>query len=269
MRMHGQGLNKPFKNLIFKSRPVPHFRFPVLSQCAGVYHFIFTRHGGLSEGNYAQLNVSSNVGDDPQKVAANLTKIRDTIGARCLVSMTQVHGDNIVLLHKGDVVKDTVLGRCDGVVTDAPGVAVMVKLADCQGVIVFSEERGVLGISHCGWRGNVLNILGKLVGVMEKEFACSAKELRAAIGPSLGPCCGEFKEYREIFPPAFSRYMVRENYFDLWAISCHQLMDAGIRAENIETAEICTKCNEDLFFSYRANKVTGRFATVAMLIGEA
>jgi len=104
---------------------------------------------------------------------------------------------------------------------------------------------------------------------MEKEFACSAKELRAAIGPSLGPCCGEFKEYREIFPPAFSRYMVRENYFDLWAISCHQLMDAGIRAENIETAEICTKCNEDLFFSYRANKVTGRFATVAMLIGEA
>jgi copper oxidase (laccase) domain-containing protein len=87
----------------------------------------------------------------------------------------------------------------------------------------------------------------------------------AAIGPSLGPCCAEFVSHKEIFPDRFMRYLVRENHFDLWAISRSQLMEAGIDRDKIEVAGICTKCHSDLFFSYRAEGVTGRFATVAML----
>jgi len=87
----------------------------------------------------------------------------------------------------------------------------------------------------------------------------------AAIGPSLGPCCGEFITHEQIFPNEFRQFMVRENYFDLWRISRWQLLNAGLIEENIEVAGICTRCRTDMFYSYRAEGITGRFATVAML----
>ena len=59
--------------------------------------------------------------------------------------------------------------------------------------------------------------------------------------------------------------MVRENYFDLWQLSRWQLLEAGLKKENIEVAGICTRCRTDLFYSYRAEGTTGRFATVVML----
>ena len=62
--------------------------------------------------------------------------------------------------------------------------------------------------------------------------------------------------------------MIEENYFDLWGISRQQLMDAGLQKENIEVAGLCTRCRTDLFYSYRAEGVTGRFGTVAMLAPE-
>ena len=87
----------------------------------------------------------------------------------------------------------------------------------------------------------------------------------AAIGPSLGPCCGEFVTHEEIFPKEFGRFMVGENHFDLWKLSRWQLLEEGIKEDNIEVAGICTKCRTDLFYSYRSEGVTGRFGTVVML----
>jgi len=238
----------------------------MLSGCNRVFGAVFTRHGGASKGPYTQLNVSYNVGDDPGSVAANLSKIKSVIGAQWIATMTQVHGDNIFSLRRDNLKHETVLDGYDALVTDVPGVALIVKLADCQGVIFFCEKKNVIAIAHCGWRGNVAGILKKVVGVMEREYGCDPGGLKVAISPSLGPCCGEFKGYEHIFPLEFSRFMVRENYFDLWAISRDQLVDAGVKRQNIETAEVCTRCHADLFFSYRASKVTGRFAMAAMLI---
>jgi len=100
---------------------------------------------------------------------------------------------------------------------------------------------------------------------MKSEFGCEPGDITAAIGPSLGPCCSEFKTYREIFPPEFVTHMVSENHFDLWEISRMQLLRAGLMKEKIEIAGVCTKCNTDLFYSYRGEGETGRFGTVAML----
>ena len=87
----------------------------------------------------------------------------------------------------------------------------------------------------------------------------------AAIGPSLGPCCAEFVIHEQIFPRLFGRFMRRENYFDLWEISRWQLSRAGLEEKGIDLAGLCTRCRTDLFFSYRAEGVTGRFGTVAMI----
>ena len=114
-------------------------------------------------------------------------------------------------------------------------------------------------------RGNVKNILGKVVDTMGTDFGSRAAHMLTAIGPSLGPCCAQFINYKNEFPEKFKKFMVREGYLDLWGISRQQLSDSGILKSNIEVSGICSRCRTDLFFSYRGEGVTGRFATVAMI----
>ena len=96
-------------------------------------------------------------------------------------------------------------------------------------------------------------------------YGCRPAELYAAISPSLGPCCAEFRNFRREFPPELWRYEVRPHYFDLWQLSRDQLQAAGLKPENIEVAGLCTRCRGAEFFSYRRDKITGRQGTVIAL----
>jgi polyphenol oxidase len=246
------------------SKGISSIRFELLSRHAGLAHGVFTRKGGLSTSPYDALNVSYSTGDQPSNVDSNLKLIKDHIGASQIISMNQIHGTEIVALHK-ESHDDISTPVADAMITDITMLGIMVKQADCQGIILYDAISSVAAVVHCGWRGNVQNILGAVVDRMQSEFGCEAKDLLAAIGPSLGPCCAEFTTYYEIFPQEFTEYMAADNHFDLWEISRMQLMRAGLRKDNIEIAGICTKCNTDLFYSYRAEGETGRFGTVAML----
>ncbi|WP_035253925.1 peptidoglycan editing factor PgeF [Desulfatiglans anilini] len=240
-------------------------RFPGLSRQPGLSHAVFTRRGGESSPPYDTLNVSESVGDAGGCVRGNLERIRRHLGAERLFWMNQCHGDTVAVIRPEEAALADTVPDADALVTDAPGLAVMVKQADCQGVVLFDPERRVTAVAHSGWRGSVRNILGCTVSVMEQVFGCIPRDIRAGVGPSLGPCCAEFKSFREIFPRSFNAFRVGEAHFDLWGLSIHQLMAAGLRRERIETAGICTRCRKDLFFSYRGEGATGRFATVAML----
>jgi len=194
--------------------------------------------------------------------------IGDAIGAKDMAFMNQVHGKEILVLRQQDFdgLREPV--NADAMITDIPQLALMVKQADCQSVLLFDPAKGVVANVHCGWRGNVINILRSVVERMTSDFSCQATDLAAAIGPSLGPCCSEFLDYEEIFPEAFRRFMIRKAYFDLWKISRYQLLEVGLKNEHIEVAGICTRCKSELFYSYRGEGETGRFATVAMLKGD-
>lgn len=246
-------------------REVPFFRFPGLSQFLDLAHFVFTRHGGVSDSDFRSLNVSASTGDSPRNVESNLSLIREVTGASALRFMNQAHGKNIVILRKGSLEDGAGPFTADAMVTDAAGVGLLVKQADCQAVILYDPLRRAVANVHCGWRGNAQDLLSEAVTVMKTEFGCDPSRMRAAIGPSLGPCCAEFVTYREIFPESFRSFMVRDNFFDLWAVSRFQLVQSGLKAENIESAGWCTRCRTDLFFSYRGEGRTGRFATVVVL----
>jgi YfiH family protein len=246
-------------------REVPFFQFPGLSVYPELAHFVFTRHGGVSDFAFRSLNVSFSTGDRADNVETNLSVIRQITGARSLRFMNQVHGNNIVTLRESTVRSVERVFTADAMITDLPGMALLVKQADCQAVILYDPARKVVSNVHCGWRGNVNGVLRAVVADMEAEFGCDPSGLRAAIGPSLGPCCAEFVTHQEIFPESFSPFMVRENYFDLRAISHSQLLALGLKNEHIESADLCTRCRTDLFYSYRGEGQTGRFATVAML----
>jgi YfiH family protein len=141
-------------------------------------------------------------------------------------------------------------------------------VADCQSVILYDPVRKAVGNVHCGWRGHVRNILAKSVAEMTSGFGSRAEDLIAAVGPSLGPCCAEFKTHETIFPAHFKAHMARRNFFDLWALSRAQLIEAGIKTRHVFISGICTRCRTDLFFSHRAEGLTGRFCTVAMLVDD-
>jgi YfiH family protein len=205
------------------------------------------------------------VGDRPEKVSENIKKIRKIINAKDVIDMNQSHGNGIVVLGQENSGAHEKATFADAMITDVPRVGLLVKLADCQGTIIYDPRRNVVANVHCGWRGNVLNILEHVIIRMKNEFGCEESDLLAAIGPSLGPCCAEFVSHKEIFPEAFKVFMVENNHFDLWAVSRRQLQDAGLQANNIEVAGICTRCRTDLFYSYRGEGTTGRFGIVAML----
>ena len=243
---------------------IPCLQFDRLLTHNDLIHGVFTRKGGVSRPPYDSLNVSFNTGDRHDHVGENLRLIKERIGAGHIMAMNQVHGTDIITLHRGNC-SDLSTRSADAIIIDIPMLGVMVKQADCQGVILFDPVKSVVAAVHCGWRGNVQDILGAVVNRMRSEFGCNPEYMKAAIGPSLGPCCAEFTTYRDIFPEEFHGFIVGDSHFDLWGISRMQLLKAGLMEDNIEIAGICTKCNRDLFFSYRGEGNTGRFGTVAML----
>lgn len=251
--------------LIWIDEAVPYFRCPLLSACPQLSHAIFTRLGGRSHPPYDRLNTSYEVGDLPDRVAMNLALIQDTFCARELITMRQVHGTEILVIRTAGDLCETRARSADAIITNVPGLALLVKQADCQGIILFDPNRSVLAVAHCGWRGNVADILGAVVVRMKRDFASEPGDLLACIGPSLGPCCAEFVDYETLFPEHFQAFKVGQTHFDLKAISQCQLLNAGVRHENIHISNICTRCRTDLFYSYRGEGATGRFGTVAML----
>jgi YfiH family protein len=257
--------NSPKINFPPAGQKATTFRFEKLSQFEEIRHEVFTRHGGVSNPPYDTLNVGCGEGDHPENVRANLEIIKTIMDARHLLLMKQVHGNDIYIFRKGRFPTPPSTMTGDAIISDIPSAAVVVKSADCQAIILFDPIKKVISNVHCGWRGNASNIIAGAVARMKSNFQCDPSHIIAGIGPSLGPCCAEFMTYREIFPETFKRFMVRKNFFDLWQISRWQLLEAGLQKKHIEVAGICTRCRTDLFYSYRAEGITGRFATVAML----
>ncbi len=245
-------------NLVF-------FRFPTLTN-DNLQHGVFNRQGGVSSPPYDSMNVSFGVGDDPLQVRRNRAKIKEALGIDTLISARQVHGDRVLVVDAG-MKEDFEAEGYDALVTrDNSGL--MIQQADCQAVIIFDPETPAVGLAHVGWRGSVAGIVRSTVLTMASVFGSTPAQLRAAISPSLGPCCAEFRDFRRDLPLWMHGFQVRPNYFDFPAITIHQLQQAGLLRENISSSRVCTRCNPD-YFSYRRSVVTGRFATLVTLSGRA
>ncbi len=244
---------------------IPFFCFSHLQALAGFSHGVFTRRGGVSPSPCRSLNVSVHTSDAASSVRENLERVRRVLGADRLVCLEQAHGRDLVTIREDSLDRLDASLTADGLVTDVPGLGLLIKQADCQAVILMDPVRRVVANIHCGWRGHVAGILGAAVARMHREFGSRPRDLLAGVGPSLGPCCGEFKGHESLFPRFFRAHMVRPDHFDLWSLSRAQLKAAGVRASEVGVARLCTRCNTDLFFSYRAERDTGRFATVAMV----
>ncbi len=248
---------------------LPWLEFSHLKQAPGLVHRVFSREGGISKGAWESLNVGLSTGDDPKAVRENQQRILECLGVSEAVWLNQVHGPDLVVLKQSRDPDPGLsdLPPADGAVTDIPGLALMIQVADCQAVLVYDPQQKVVANVHSGWRGSVGNIIGRCVDLMTAEFGSDPRDLLAGISPSLGPCCAEFIHYRTEIPETLWQYRLDgRDYFDFWALSRDQLLEKGVREKNIENMAICTRCNAGRFFSYRAGRITGRFAVGAALV---
>ena len=230
-------------------------------------HAMFTISGGTSDEPYNSLNLSYGVKDSPENVAANRVAIKEVLNLPRLVSLGQVHGNNILKITAG--IRDREFDGYDGLVSNIPGTGLLIQQADCQAVLLHDPTLGVIGAAHCGWRGTTNNIVAKIIEFMQAEYSVSPKNLHALISPSLGPCCAQFTNHRKELPTIAPQFKRGYDHFDFWEISRHQLLNAGLREQHIATTKICTSCNHN-FFSYRravrhGSPTTGRNGSVIAL----
>lgn len=240
------------------------YRFEHLADFPELVHGVFGREGGHSLPPFDGLNTSLGVGDRAEAVRMNRELVADCLGAGRLVFAHQVHGDAVLAIEESSLVPTAggwVAARpADAMATAQAGTVLVVQVADCQAILLYDPRRRAVANVHAGWRGSVAGIAGRAVAVMAARYGSAPADILAGIGPSLGPCCAEFVNYRREIPQRLWDYRRRGSvHFDFWALSRDQLVEAGVPSANIRVSGLCTRCATERFFSYRGARTTGRF----------
>ncbi len=264
-----------------KSGSLSFFLFENLSKYKRIMHFVSSRPGGVSKYPYNSLNLGFHVGDSDIHVYRNRRILALCLGIPIehFTICKQRHGKHVVIVTeamrgRGGSSFDTALDNADAMVTDIPGVCIMVLVADCVPIVIFDPLRMVIGVAHAGRKGTFGGIAQNIVKVLIERFGSSAGNIIVGIGPSIGPCCYEVD--REVISQARGisekegDYILytkdNRGFLNLWELNRIQLEGMGIPKGNIEISKICSCCHPDVFFSYRYQKgCTGRFAAGIMI----
>ena len=234
------------------------FRFPGLDNVRCVFT---ARNGGHGTGAFSSANMSLEVGDEAEAVRANRVDLRQTLGIGVWQELRQVHGQAMYMDRENDFFEGaTVEG--DGLGTDRPGHALVIKTADCQAILLADKAGRHVAALHCGWRGNAGNFPAAGVRKFCACYGVDPADVMVVRGPSLGPGKSEFVNFAAEWDPMFKSYYNPDTRsVDLWTLTRNQLMGTGIPARNIFSLDLCTASSPQ-YFSYRRDKVTGRQAGI-------
>ena len=229
-----------------------------------VPHCFTTRLGGVSSGSQSSLNLAYGRGDSMENVKKNLhilAKVLDFDPEKYVLTR-QTHSDIVRVVTDADCAglchRD--YPECDALVTNIPGVALLVFTADCTPILLHDPVTGAVGAAHAGWRGTAQAIGAKTVAAMVENFGCDPGNIRAAIGPNIGACCFETDaDVPDAMLSAFGEEAAafiekrgEKYHLDLKAINALVLRRAGVR--HIDISENCTMCEHDRFWSHRYTK---------------
>jgi YfiH family protein len=260
------------------SRNLKLLQIPAFSKLPWLIHAFSTRPGGISPAeNEKVLNLGFTDWDTHENVQENRRRLQKAAGAEGLplITLKQIHSD---VIHVFDSPTDPCSG--DASITNHPGLLLAIQTADCVPILLVDPKKRAIAAIHAGWRGTLARIATKAIGKMQMHFGTNARDLLAAIGPSIGPCCYEvgtevatqflsqfadapayFDEFRtgdepnpiqwlNMMPPGHQP-PPRGVLLDLRKANRSQLLAGGLRPQNIHTIDLCTACNPTLLFSYR------------------
>lgn len=229
-----------------------------------VPHCFTTRFGGVSTGAQSSMNLAVGRGDTEENVRQNLQILGSALGfdVEKLVMTRQIHSDIVRVVTDADCSGPfhRAYPECDALVTNTPGVTLMVFTADCTPLLFHDPVTGAVGAAHAGWRGTAQDIAGKTVAAMVENFGCDVKNIRAAIGPNLAQCHFETDgDVPHALVCTFGRealpYIKKQGekfHPDLKAVNALALRRRGVT--QIEISDCCTWCQSDRFWSHRVTK---------------
>jgi YfiH family protein len=210
------------------------------------------------------MNLAVSRGDSEENVRENLRILTAALDMDMekLVLTRQTHSDIVRVVTETDCAGPFHRNypECDALVTNTPGIALLVFTADCTPLLFHDPVTGAVGAAHAGWRGTVQAIAEKTVKAMVDVFGAKPEDIRAAIGPNIGFCHFETDgDVPEAMIAAFGeevRQYIRHNgekyLLDLKAINAMVLRRAGV--QHIEISDACTMCSPDVFWSHRVTK---------------
>lgn len=235
-----------------------------------------TRHGGGSGGGCEGLNLGTHVGDDLDRVQANKGLLLDALDlpkSAPLICPNQVHGSNVVTLDSGepDCMEATIEAAragADAIVIKCAGAGALLCYADCLPLILVAPN-GEAAVVHAGWRGAVAHIASKALLALCESAGCRPGDVNAYIGPYIHEECFEVgsdvaKTFESSFPESAERICATEGRVNLGEAVKTDLFASGASLARIADIDKCTFCNNDDFYSYRAqNGDCGRHGALA------
>ena len=251
-----------------------------------VIHAISTRFNGYSKAPFNGLNLALHVQDNNDDVLNNRKLFCEGLNLDYakMTTCQQIHSNKIVCVTKDKIGKgnndfsDTIIDT-NALITNIKQVPLTLFFADCTPVMIYDPIHEAIGIAHAGWRGTALEIASKTVEMMMDKYNTNPSDCMASVGPTIGRCCYEVGEevvekFKAMFKTEKEQAKIldfheekQKYHLDLMMINSLILQRVGLKKENIDLANICTACNRDVFFSYRAdNGKTGRIAAIISLI---
>lgn len=263
-----------------KKHSIQYYESSFLSGCDFLTHAFCTRLGGVSEEDYASLNVSFKEGDLESKVLQNWNRLAMAFGIPLdqFITLNQVHGDDIFVIKPyGEYFPAGKTLDYDAIVTNRTNLAICIKTADCVPVFIVDRVKKVIAAVHAGWKSTALEISAKVIRLLYEKYGSSPRDILAAIGPAIGPCCFEldeeaaytFRNQRNHKIFLFPGEKQNKWIVDLPEANRRQMVNCGIPEENIDLSKLCTYCRQDLFFSHRGSGgITGRQVNFMMIKGD-
>lgn len=252
----------------------------LFSEYTKINHLFTTRIGGVSF-NKNEMNLGFSSGDEYSNVITNYQRLCSEFGfeTQNLVLTKQIHSDIVIDVnktHRGNgFLYENKFDGTDALITADKDVTLVVFYADCTPVIFYDTKNNVIGACHSGWKGTVKKIGKKTVRKMQELYGSDPSNIIAAIGPCISKCHFETSEdvYTK-FKDSFGKdenFLYRKDgnkyYIDLKKANRVQLEEIGI--SKIDECALCTVCNKDILYSYRAdNQKTGRMAVFLQIKGD-
>jgi len=238
---------------------VPYLQASLLSDIKGMRHGFFTRQGGVSQGDFATLNVGREIGDLDDCVQENRRRISQTLtfDENKLVIIRQRHTPDVIVVEQPF---EGIPPEADALITTTPNLFIGVLTADCVPVLLATSTGDMVAAVHAGWRGAVGGVLENTI---EKMAALGAREIQAALGPCIWQDTYEVSQefYDNLKDaPSFFKPGNRPHHwqFDLPGYVTHRLQQAGIRSIAPSLADTYT--DPARFFSCRRKTILGEAA---------
>ena len=223
-----------------------------------------TRIGGLSQPPYANLNLGTHVNDDPLTVAINRQLLSPFLPSEP-VWVNQVHGTHVI-----DAAQTTCLEDADAAFTTHPNVVCVTMTADCLPVLLCDEAGTIVAAVHAGWRGLCDGVIEAAVNKM----ATDNSRILAWLGPAIGPqafAVGDDVRQQFLHKDANAMVAFKPNG-NKWLCNIYTLAKQRLQRLGITQIygggvdeDFCTFTDEERFFSFRRDNVTGRMASMIWL----